>query len=275
MKEGNMKRWILGMALVVLLLGVGAVSLARWRPEYLLVVTAMVSPEFAVKWMMNWRERMAKNAPEQQKMNLESGVIRIEMEGRRYNVPMRYFYGQAIEKYGRWPTAKPERVKVGALSLSVLLPDLKPYYPEDDTHWNVRGHGDRLEVDITVSRGSQGWIHQLRDRYLRGEEQFAMRIPDAFGLARFSFKGMEDAYFPIGDDLELTINCDQEPENLDQKDFFSPSCRVTSNYKTDIRLEYTYARKYLPHWRQIDADLKTLFDRFEQAAATESVKGEK
>jgi hypothetical protein len=208
---------------------------------------------------------MSKNAPEQQKKNLESEVIRIEMEGRRYNVPMRYTYGQAIEKHGRWPAAKPERVKVGALTLSVLLPGLKPYYPEDDTHWNVRGHGDRLEVDITVSRGSQGWLHQLRDRYLRGEEQFAMRIPDDFGLARFSVKGMEDAYFPIGDDLELTISCDPEPASSD----FSPGCRTKSNYKEGIVLEYSYGKNYLEHWREIDSALKTMFDDFERAANTE------
>jgi hypothetical protein len=41
---------------------------------------------------------------------------------------------------------------------------------------------------------------------------------------------------------------------------------VKSNYKTGITLEYTYASKYLPVWRQIDAGLKTLFGRFEQAA---------
>ena len=104
---------------------------------------------------------MAKSAPEQQKRNLESEVIRIELGGRRYDVPMRYSYGQAIEKHGRWPTAKPERVKVGALTLSMLLPDLKPYFPEDDARWKVKGHGDRLEVDITESGGTQGWLHQL------------------------------------------------------------------------------------------------------------------
>lgn len=270
-----MKRWILGIALAVLLLGAGIVSLAWWRPGYLFLATATISPEFAAKWMVNWRERMAKSAPEQQKRNLESEVIRIELGGRRYDVPMRYMYGEAIEKRGRWPTAKPERVKVGALSLSVLLPNLKPYYPEDDARWKVKGHGERLEVDITDSIGSQGWLHQLRDRYLRGEEKLSTRMPDAYGLTRFAFKGMEDAYFPIGDDLELIISCDPEPESSDPKNFFSPSCRVKSNYKADIVLEYTYARKYLQDWRQIDTGLKTIFDRFEQSATTESTGQEK
>lgn len=270
-----MKRWILGVAVAVLLSGVGIVSVVWWRPEYFLSTAATVSPAFAAKWMMNWRERMTQSAPEQQKRNLESELIRIELEGHKYNVPMRYAYGQAIEKHGRWPTAKLERVKVRALALSMLLPDLKPYYPEDDASWKVKGHGDRMEVSIAYSGGSQGWLHQLRDRYLGGEEKFATRIPDAFGLNRFAVKGMEDAYFPVGNDLELTISCDQKPENLDQENFFSPSCRVKSNYKTGIVLEYTYASKYLPVWRQIDAGIKAIFDLFEQSAAAESVKEEK
>ncbi len=213
---------------------------------------------------------MAESMTEEGKRNLESEVIRIEMEGRRYNVPMRYSYGQAIEKRGYWPTAKPERVKVGALSLSVLLPDLKPYYPEDEVRWKVRGHGDRVEVDITNSLGTTDWFNRFRESYLRGEDKFATRMPDTHGLIRFAFKRMEDAYFPIGDDLELIISCDPEPENNDPKHAFSPSCRVKSNYKNGIALEYTYSAKYLPHWREIDTALKAMFDRFEQAANTES-----
>ncbi|MDX1253615.1 MAG: hypothetical protein IDH49_15455 [Gammaproteobacteria bacterium] len=270
-----MKKWVISLSLAVLLFATAVASVAWWRPDYLLRGIAMVSPEFAANVMINWRERMAENMAEEGRRNLESEVIRIEMEGHRYNVPMRYAYGQAIEKRGYWPTAKPERVKVGALSLSVLLPDLKPYYPEDEARWKVKGHGERLEVDITGSSGSQGWLHQLRDRYLRGEEKLSTRMPDAYGLTRFAFKRMEDAYFPIGDDFELIISCDKNPENLDPKNFYSPSCRVKSNYKADIVLEYTYARKYLQNWRQIDTDLKTLFDRFEQSATTESVKEEK
>lgn len=260
-----MKRWILGIALAVLLLGAAIVSLVWWRPGYLFLATATTSPEFAAKWMVNWRERMAKSAPGQQKRNLESEVIRIELEGRRYDVPMRYSYGQAIEKHGRWPTAKPERVKVGALTLSVRLPDMKPYYLEDDARWKVRGHGDRLEVTIAKPVGSLEWFQYFRNGYLRGEDKLATRMPDANGLARFAYRKMEDVYFPINGDLELVISCDPEPASSD----FSPGCRTKSNYKEGIVLEYSYGRNYFEHWREIDSVLKTMFDGFEQAANAE------
>lgn len=266
-----MKRWVLGMALAVLLLGVGTVSLAWWQPRYLLAAIATVSPEFAAEWMINWRERMSTSAPEQQKRNLESEVIRIELGGRRYDVPMRYSYGQAIEKHGRWPTAKPERVKVGALSLSVLLPDLKPYYPEDDARWKVRGHGDRLEVTISNSKSLSidTWYGALRGRYLHGDEKYATRMPDAHELIRFSVRGMEDSYFPLNEGIELNISCDPELESNDTKNFLSPSCRVKSNYQAGIALEYSYGKEFLPRWREIDESLKVKFNQFENAAAAE------
>lgn len=234
----------------------------------------MVSPEFAANVMINWRVRMAESMAEEGKRNIESEVIRIEMEGRRYNVPLRYTYGQAIEKRGYWPTTKPERVKVGALTLSVLLPDLKPYYPEDDARWKVRGHGDRMEVTIAKS-DAPGWFNRLKDRYLNGKDKFASRMLDAHGLIRFSVRGMEDIYFPADSSLELTLSCSPEPESSDPKNFFSPSCRVKSNYKNGIALSYTYGIKYLPHWREINTTLKAMFDRFEQAANTKSTGQEK
>lgn len=267
-----MKRWILGMALAVLLLGVGAVSLAWWQPGYLLAATATVSPEFAVKWMMNWRERMAKNAPEQQKMNLESEVIRIELEGRRYDVPMRYSYGQAIEKHGRWPTAKPDRLKVDALTLSMLLPDLKPYFPEDDARWKIKGHGERIEVTITNSLGKPDWFQRYHSKYFSGQDKYSTRKEEVYALTLFAGHGYtSDTYFPVDDGIELTISCDKKPKSVD----FFPSCNVRTNYLPGIVLDCYYSKDYLVNWREIDLKLKALFDQFEQAAQSASPSREK
>lgn len=209
---------------------------------------------------------MSESAAEEEKRNLETEVVRIELEGRRYNIPLRYMYTEAMEQAGRWPKAKPGRTKVGALSLSVLLPGLKPYYPEDDAHWKVLGHGDRLEVTIAKPTGPLDWFQHVRNRYLSGEDKFSTRMPDVDGLAYFSRGGrMEDAYFPISGDLELVINCDPEPKSSG----LSPSCRVKSNYKEGIVLRYYYSKDYFERWREIDSALKTMFDGFEQAANTE------
>ena len=69
-------------------------------------------------------------------------------------------YSYAVATYGRWPTPKKEVAQVDALNLSVLLPDIRPYYKEDDARWKVRGNGDKAEVMIADA----GKLARLRAR---------------------------------------------------------------------------------------------------------------
>lgn len=246
------------MKRAAIVLGAGAIiiSAVAWK----------IGPELYVTWMLKWREIVAKIMSEESKRNLETEVIRIEIEGRRYNVPIRYTYGQAIEKHNRWPKAKPERVKVGALTLSVLLPDMKPYYPEDDDLWKVRGHGNRVEVTITNSLGVPGWFQRYRGRYLRGENRYSTRKEDTNGLIYFQGHGYtSDTYFPVDSSTELTMSCDSETRSAD----FFPSCNVKSNYKPEIALDYYYGKEFMLNWQKIDSKLKALFDQFELSAQSE------
>jgi hypothetical protein len=260
--------------MTVLLFSVAVVSVAWWRPGYLFWATAMISPDFAAKWMVKWeitrKKMMADSMKEQSAKNLESQVIRIEMEGRRYDVPIRYAYWEAFQKRGYWPSVKPGRVNVGALSLSVLLPDMKPYYPEDEARWKVLGHGDRVEVTIAVNKID--WFQNNRDRYFNGEDQFSTRQGEIHGLVLFAGQGyIDDTYFPEDVAIKLKMDCSKEPK---RKGFF-PSCSVTSNYRPGIVLRYYYSMDYLHDWREIDSKLKVLFDQFEQAAQSASILEEK
>lgn len=127
------------------------------------------------------------SAEEKNAMNLDTGLVKIEIEGHRFDIPLRYMYGQTIETYDRWPTPKLEREIVGGLSLSVLLPDMRPYYKEDDAKWKVQGHGDRVEVDLTkgVPRGklSRKAIFDFAE-----QGRFYSSEPDIYGLIHFSEK---------------------------------------------------------------------------------------
>jgi hypothetical protein len=262
---GKMKRWILWTGITVLFLSTSVAGIAWWRPVDQSIATAMTWSDFAAKWMVNWemarRERMADGMKGRSEKNLESEVIRIEMEGRHYDVPIRYTHWEAFVKRGYWPKVKPERVKVGALSLSVLLPDMKPYYPEDEARWKARGHGDRVQVSIQIKKID--WFQRYRDSYFDGQDQFSTRQGEIHGLALFARGGayMNDIYFPVDATIELAMSCSKKPKSAD----FFPGCSVTSNYRPDIVLDYSYSKDYLPGWREIDLKLKALFDRFEQA----------
>lgn len=207
-------------------------------------------------------------AEEKKMMNLDTGMVRIEIEGHHFDIPLRYMYGQSIEKYGRWPTPKADRVQVGGLSLSVLLPEMRPYFKEDDARWKARGHGERVEVTVAKPVGSwSDWYpHMLKEtERFTTEGRFYHKEPDSYNLIHYSGR-TGDSYFAQGDQ-KIAIACDTTEPPPKWNGFYSPSCKVKSNYQPGLVLEYYYALQYLPQWKEIDDGLKAMFDKFAQAAA--------
>lgn len=223
-----------------------------------LVFTGILLAAISAAVVALWNKSGEKRA-EREMRNLETEVVRIELAGQKFDIPMRYMYGQAIEKHGQWPAAKKERVKVDALTLSVLLPDLRPYSPEDDARWKVRGHGDRVEVTIAkLGAGERGWAKWLLNRIEKesAEQPGTPRRNQVYGLDHFATP-VFDEYFPV-DRPDLNISCDRKQAVP------SPSCKTKSNYRTGTVLEYYYGAAHLPRWREIDTALKGMFDEFLQ-----------
>lgn len=202
-----------------------------------------------------------QSAEEKNAMNLDTGLVKIEIEGHRFDIPLRYMYGESIVKHGRWPTPKADRVQVGALSLSVLLPGMRPYYKEDDAKWIVLGHGERVEVDIAkgVPRGepSRKLVFDFAD-----QGRFYKREHDTYGLVHYSEK-TGNLYFTKNENgNDVWIQCDTPEPPPKWNGSYSPSCMIDSSYRSGLVLRYVYALNYLPQWKQIDNDLKAMFDKF-------------
>lgn len=212
------------------------------------------------------------SAEEKNVMNLDTGLVKIEIEGHSFDIPLRYMYQQTIETYDRWPTPKADREQVGGLSLSVLLPDMRPYYKEDDARWKVQGHGERIEVSIAKPVGGlPAWYdwypNSLKEtERFTAEGKFYKKEPDIYNLLHYSEK-TGDRYFAQGDQ-KTAISCGTSSPPPKWNGFYSPSCKVKSNYQPGLVLEYYYALQYLPQWKEIDDGLKAMFDKFAQAAAT-------
>ncbi len=263
-----MNPWIRKTILALALVIVGMVGVAFWKPAYLFGAAAAIAPDLTAKMIVKWslyrKELIAKSfSPEEQKKNLEEQTIRIELGGRKYDIPVRYAYGEAFEKRGYWPQVKPERVSAKAFGLSVLLPDLKPYYPEDDAHWKVLGHGRKIQIDLVIKE-DPAWFSFYRKLYFSGNANYNKRVDDIYDLAYFSREGeLDDVFMPLDESTELMLTCVEMENNT----IPSPSCFVESNYRPGVVLRYYYSRKYLQNWRQIDTSLKAMFDHFEQAAS--------
>jgi len=216
-----------------------------------------------------------KPSEEKSQLNLDTGVMRIEIGGHRFDVPLRYMYSYALATYGRWPSPKEEIAKVGALNISVLMPDMRPYFKEDDALWKEKGHGDKVEVSIAEFRGPvSNWksgykINQeLVDKFI-SENRFYKVAPEAYGLVHYLEK-TGDTYFSKQGQLEIKCDPIKPPTGLEGS--WSPSCMIKSKYRPYLVLEYSYALKYLPQWKEIDDGLKAMFDRFGQSVQASQSK---
>lgn len=229
----------------------------RWGINILVLILLL----FAVTQLTACGEDVEKS-----RRNLETGVVRIDLDGHRFNVPVRYMYYESKVKRGIWATPKKGRTEVDYLGFSVLLPDLRPYYPEDDSRWKVRGHGDSLNGSIMKPVGGGGWYEWIVKRELddmaKGKSQ---RGKDKYGLKHFVWKNWHDTYLTKNGHA-IVIICDNSNEVL------SPSCKVKSSYREGIVFEYYYGLTHLSRWREIDDGIKAMFDKFGTAADAETLK---
>jgi hypothetical protein len=191
-------------------------------------------------------------------------MVRIEINDHKFNVPVRYTYKYSKEKWGRVREPKSERVSVVALELDVLLPDLRPYYEEDDKRWNVKGHGDRVSVTIRKPVGGDDWYEWLYKHELEfvGLGRYVQES-DIYGLARFD-EGPSVRHFPL-EGKGITIACDKSKPNPS----FFPGCKAKSEYSNGIVIDYYYGLEHLSRWKEIDDGLKVMFDGFANNAVKE------
>lgn len=190
--------------------------------------------------------------------DLHDQVVKAELSGKKFNIPVRYFYGESVEKRGGWQRPKEDRVKVDYIHVSVLLPDLRPFYSQDRKRWNALGHGDKLQATLRKSRGGD-WFESLANRTAsRVKKGLSVKLPYKYGLRAYQTQtGL--LYVSKDSDHKVIIRCDY-PESVP-----SPSCDVKSGYTgwNDHVLEYYFSANYLPRWRQINSELIELFQEFQ------------
>ncbi len=225
----------------------------KFRSVHALLVAAFLPVVAILLWVGG-----DVNSRDEYHADPDKKIVRVLLSGKKFDIPLRYMYGEAIEKRKHWPDVKDNRVSVDAFSLSLLLPDLRPYYSEDYAKWKVKGHGDRVEVSVKKPVGGEDWFQKFKSKYMeRSVSGDVVRAPEENGLIHFS--SLFDQYFPVSESLELNIRCDKE-----RREGFFPSCKVRSNYGPGIVLEYYYGINHLERWREIDQGLKAALDDFSE-----------
>lgn len=128
------------------------------------------------------------------------------------------------------------------------------------------GHGDKAHITIAEDKGEEKWFHHMIETTDTNAQQgrFYKKEADIYGLIHYSPMGkLGDVFYAI-DGRRLRIDCVQ-PQEVP-----SPGYRVRSNYNSGLGFSYSYSLRYLPHWSEIDDNVRALFDQFQHAAQTES-----
>jgi hypothetical protein len=131
-------------------------------------------------------------------------------------------------------------------------------------------------VQVTIAKpvgGLPAWHDWYPDSFKRtelfaAEGKFYKKEPDIYNLIHFSEK-TGDRYFAKGGQ-NTAITCDTSEPPPKWYGFYSPSCKVKSNYQPGLVIEYYYALQYLSQWKEIDDRLKAMFDKFALATQTQT-----
>lgn len=210
---------------------------------------------------------------EAKKINLSSSV-----DGVNFDVPLTYLYRGYSHKDGGWlavpkgETNGTERPSIDFITIYALLPDLAPMSEENLAEFEVLGHGKKVMASLTHFRP---WDYYFKHFFPPSE-----RRPESLEVPRMShyYEHRHDLYFSHGyatPDLTM-ITCADQSFSHD----VSPSCKIETSYRPAhdlvasehiegaiFRLEYTFSSQYLSQWRDIDKNLKSLFDQFIRNAA--------
>lgn len=200
-------------------------------------------------------------------------VIHESVKGVNFDVPLNYMSRYMNRHYdspthGWQNVTKSEyegraRHTVDQFPVTALLPDLEPMSEQNYREFEKLDSG--LKVHASLGHPVAG------DFYFRGGYFDSLRRqpddPDVPGMMRFHDKAGGDLFYshdhPVSNLTHITCREDKNTPS-------HPTCNVDTEfvYKAfyRFRLFYGFDRAYLPKWREIDHKVKTLFERFGDAA---------
>jgi hypothetical protein len=210
---------------------------------------------------------------EAKKINLSSSV-----DGVNFDVPLTYLFPGYSHKDGGWfavPKGETDgtvRPAIDFVTIHALLPDLAPLREDNLAEFEVLGNGKKVRASLTHIRP---WDYYFKNFFPQAERR--PESPEVPGMLHY-YEHKTDLYLSHGyatPDLTV-IRCIDQNFAHD----VSPSCKVETSYRPApdlvasahiegaiFRLEYTFSSQYLSQWREIDKNLKSLFDQFIRTAA--------
>lgn len=183
-------------------------------------------------------------------------VVKVKVDNVRLNIPMRYMYGETIEKWNDIPNVSRETKEVYAVRVDALLPDLHGYTVNEGEFWRELGHGRKIRISIMRNNSGAGWFERslkLKQDYTRKHPSYVENIR-ADGV--YEFLEVDGVSYYSASPRKIHVKC-----GLEEKPGGS-SCGVKSDNENNLTVEYYYASHYIDQWKEIDEKVHALINSF-------------
>ena len=184
--------------------------------------------------------------------------VRYTLGGKHYEVPLGYHYVDSVKRHGRWPNPKDEFSEAGAISITGLLPGVRPYEESTRTEFERLGHGNRISILITPEvtlYPMHEWLARMnsmnRLQLLPSELEGLIHYWDNH-MGKDVSKG-EDIYIKESGYFMLRCPRLEAP---------SPGCDVTQVSNEGLQIHYSFGKSHLMSWREIDQDVERRIEEF-------------
>ena len=185
--------------------------------------------------------------------------VRYELAGKRYEVPLAYHYNDALKRRNRWPNPKREFSRVGAISITALVPGLMPFDESVRSEFEQRGHGNKIHILIQPP----GSLYPMEEWLRRMNSTGSLKpvTSDLDGLIRYwdSHTGQDESK---GDDVYIREGKGYFMLRCPRVKAPSPGCSVTKIGRHDLEIHYTFSRRHLGAWQDIERGVDARIDEF-------------
>jgi hypothetical protein len=228
-----------------------AVEEPSWAiPVVVILVVGILSLGFLAYYFAPTVSEILGHAP---KPSQESQPVDVTIAGVRYLIPANY----TRFAYGRRGGMQDK------IELYALLPDLKPYEPDNANSFQDYSADSRVAYfDIEIRRDRMTEEERFRKLYLRlVTDNQGSRGP--YGLRRYSFDpttGYRDEELLVkehDDGTVVVFRCYRELPTV-----ASPTCRRDLELGDGLALHYRFMRSQLGQWEEIDQGVRALVQSF-------------
>ena len=184
--------------------------------------------------------------------------VRYTLAGKKYEVPLGYHHVAFLKRKNRWPNPKDEFTNAGAISITGLIPGIRPYEESRRAEFERLGFGNKIHILITPEASRypmEEWLARMKS-----SNRLQLMPSDLEGLIHYwdnhtgTDKGKgADVYIKGNGYFMLTCPRLEAP---------SPACDVTKLNDDGLEIQYTFSRSHLMSWRDIDSDVDQRIEEF-------------